>query len=199
MAKLEKLIKLEKLSDYLREYESEKLDKIFEKNDKKVLDDYIESQIGATELNYIRYILMDIDAYTNEFNFSVDYSFIDPYIKMHPLTYDNIKEAYNSKDYIYVFGFTENQTFDRTQFLFDKMINSEDSDDILRFDFDVYEINEKTFVKEVIKEVEKVIDEVIGEGLEDMKHIMSTDVSYHEKTKDLPIYIDHLTGKLAIG
>lgn len=199
MAKLEKIIKLEKLSDYLREYESEKLDKIFEKNDKKVLDGYIESQIGATELNYIRYILMDIDAYTNEFNFSVDYSFIDPYVKIHPLTYDNIKEAYSSKDYIYDFGFTENQTFDRTQFLFDKMIGSEDSDDILRFDFDVYEIDEKTFVKEVIKEVEKVIDEVIGEGLEDMKHIMSTDVSYHEKTKDLPIYINHSTGKLAIG
>lgn len=191
--------KLEKLSDYLREYESEKLDKIFEKNDKKVLGGYIESQIGATELNYIRYILMDIDAYTNEFNFSVDYSFIDPYVKMHPLTYENIKKAYSSKDYIYDFGFTENQTFDRTQLLFDKVIGSGDNADILKFDFGVYEIDEKSFVKEVIKEIERVIDEVVGEGLEDVKHIMSTDVSYYDKTKDLPIYIDHSTGELAIG
>lgn len=193
------MIKLEKLSDYLREYESEKLDKIFEKNDKEILDGYIESQIGAIELSYIRDILMDIDAYTNVFNFNVDYSFIDPYVKIHPLTYENIKKAYSSKDYIYDFGFTENQTFDRTQFLFDNVIGSGDNADILRFDFDVYEIDEKTFVKEVIKEIEKVIDKVIGEGLEDIKHIMSTEVSYHDKTKDLPIYIDHSTGKLAIG
>lgn len=191
--------KLEKLSDYLREYESEKLDKVFEKNDKNVLDGYIESQIGATELSYIRDILMDIDAYTNIFYFSVSYSFIDPYVKMHPLTYENIKKAYSSKDYIYDFGFTENQTFDRTQFLFDNVIGSGDNADILGFDFDVYEIDEKTFVKEVIKEIERVIDEVVGEGLKDMKHIMSTEVSYHEKTKDLPIYIDHSTGELAIG
>lgn len=191
--------KLEKLSDYLREYESEKLDKIFEKNNKEVLDGYIESQIGATELSYIRDILMDIDDYTDEFNFIVNYSFIDPYVEMYPFTYDNIKEAYNSKDYIYVFGFTENQTFDRTRFLFNNVIGSGDDADVLRFDFDVYEIDEKTFVKEVIKEIEKVIDEVIGKGLEDMKHIMSKEVSYHEKTKDLPIYIDHSTGELAIG
>lgn len=194
------MIKLEKLSDYLKEYEGEKLEKIFSNNDKQELDDYIESQIGAFILeSYFRDVLLDIETWSQEFNFDVDYTFIDPYVRVNPFTYKKVKKAYESKDYINDYGYTENQTFDRTQYLFDKIV---DSLDLLKFNFDIYEIDEideKTFVNEVVKEIERVIDKVAGDSLQQVKYIMSKDVSYHEKTKDLPIYINHSNGELAIG